>query len=921
MGDQKQDGFLSRIFARRSSPSEATEGEEGARTNGAGEISWADNRERPVSGLVSKVLRSERSLIVTGYQDFLSALTIILDCVPDVAKRPEGSIRIVFGTNTESSQALGGTGRSVSDEARSYFLGSRGLSVSNLADLRAILALEAIEKGAITFRAYDPALAAAKIGRRPAMLHAKLFIGVDCVLAGSANFSNAGIRHNLEFADDVSRFPELAAARRDSAEAFWEMGTDWTETALEILRSLIRRVSAEEAAARAVVELNSFLPWKVAGNTTAGRPPQPFQTELIYEAAGTVYEHGFAFVEAPTGAGKTDIGKHLAAVLPVTHGETVSSAGERADQRRLGALALVPASVIGNWDRNRSSNLSLVKHSFLSRKRSEEIEELDAINRTIRSSASMIVDESHRMSSRYLAPSARSLVFEQSPAIWTACLSATLMGNQGLDGLLAFHEKRSSIYVPPQITDDINAHMNKVRRRSELLGALQNLEERLSAQETQADLFEGPDILAGEIDRTRQIIKSERLEPRDIQADLALSLAPFVVRRQRHCIGESADRTPGRFTYPIIRMARRDTRLDDAQSQIIARIKVLAEAITTGTTLISADPKRAGQAEIRFHDKSRIHIRNFLAVLRSSVAFARIEWLRERDSEGDQRGRKSIGESLRRAEASSRRALHVPPGELQEELPPPDDESATPICDRIRRLLESPALQSIDEMRAHEMLEILNRHVQVIFLAERIGVLDVYARHLAQLAKKDAEIFVVAPGAALMKSKKRVIHLRSGSEAQDYLAIDGKRAAPLKQRAMFLTFQMAEGINLQRAAALGIIGITSDIKSMIQGLGRIDRIDSPHSKIHYYTFDLPGLVLSSDHKARERVTSIALLSGVGASELPSELVEFSAGDVTGLIVEQIQRKRDLRQNNKFDMVTSLSRRLDQVVLDQVRNSR
>ena len=94
-----------------------------------------------------------------------------------------------------------------------------------------------------------------------------------------------------------------------------------------------------------------------------------------------------------------------------------------------------------------------------------------------------------------------------------------------------------------------------------------------------------------------------------------------------------------------------------------------------------------------------------------------------------------------------------------------------------------------------------------------------------------------------------------------------------------MTFQMAEGINLQRARALGIIGVTSDIKSMLQGLGRIDRIDSPHSKITYTTFDVPGLVLSSDKKGRDRIESIALLSGVGAADLADEYLEFSAGDL------------------------------------------
>ena len=100
--------------------------------------------------------------------------------------------------------------------------------------------------------------------------------------------------------------------------------------------------------------------------------------------------------------------------------------------------------------------------------------------------------------------------------------------------------------------------------------------------------------------------------------------------------------------------------MSDQQRQIIERIKALAECITTWITLVSADPQRAGQIEIKFHDKSRIRIRDFLALLRASVTFAREEWVRERDSEADQIGRASIGEDLRRAEKQNTRRIAVP---------------------------------------------------------------------------------------------------------------------------------------------------------------------------------------------------------------------------------------------------------------------
>ncbi|MGX0977714.1 hypothetical protein ACSSVY_003449 [Roseovarius sp. MBR-51] len=88
--------------------------------------------------------------------------------------------------------------------------------------------------------------------------------------------------------DDANTWPDLANVRRAAAEQYWEMGRNWTETALEILRSLICLVTPEEAIARTVHEATNFTPWRVAGETSAGRPPQPFQADLVYEAAGTV---------------------------------------------------------------------------------------------------------------------------------------------------------------------------------------------------------------------------------------------------------------------------------------------------------------------------------------------------------------------------------------------------------------------------------------------------------------------------------------------------------------------------------------------------------------------------------------------------------------------------------------------------------
>ena len=175
MADSERRGLISRFFSRTANSAHEASGS-GTPRPPEDEV-WADNATRPVGGLVAAALREPRCLIVTGYQDFLSSLTILLDAVGDLNGRPPGSVRIVFGTNTETRRDLGGAGRPVAEEARRHFLGARGLSVVDLADLRAVLAMDATERGIIELRAYDPALAEAELGRRPPMLHAKLFIG------------------------------------------------------------------------------------------------------------------------------------------------------------------------------------------------------------------------------------------------------------------------------------------------------------------------------------------------------------------------------------------------------------------------------------------------------------------------------------------------------------------------------------------------------------------------------------------------------------------------------------------------------------------------------------------------------------------------------------------------------------------------
>ena len=108
------------------------------------ELVWATNGDRSVQILVEGVLNGANALVVTGYQDFLSAMSIILRVRTSIVSEPPKTIRILFGTNTDNQTSMDGGGRELSEEAREHFLETRGLSLRSLDELRAVLAYDAI---------------------------------------------------------------------------------------------------------------------------------------------------------------------------------------------------------------------------------------------------------------------------------------------------------------------------------------------------------------------------------------------------------------------------------------------------------------------------------------------------------------------------------------------------------------------------------------------------------------------------------------------------------------------------------------------------------------------------------------------------------------------------------------------------------
>ena len=278
-------------------------------------------------------------------------------------------------------------------------------------------------------------------------MHAKMVSSALGVVQGSANFSRGGLYRNIE-ADDDLRYDSDAAAVVDAAgeraafaEAILIASTDYNAEALAVLQAPLRTVSPEKAVSRCVAEQKGFRLWRadlLDGLDLAGvRRPFPYQADLVYEAAGTVYESGIAFVCAPAGSGKTAVGKYLAYELALTFKRVVPG-GICGRMEREGAMVITPPRIAKRWGQH-SAMYKVVSYTRLNMPRNHQ---------ALRRASVHIVDESHRVAPGLTEVSQRAEAMEDAPPAWTVFLSATQLGNHDVDSLTHFQEKRASLFMP-----------------------------------------------------------------------------------------------------------------------------------------------------------------------------------------------------------------------------------------------------------------------------------------------------------------------------------------------------------------------------------------------------------------------------------------------------------------------------------------
>ena len=88
-------------------------------------------------------------------------------------------------------------------------------------------------------------------------LHAKIYLGDDGATIGSSNFTESGLRLQMEANARFSASQERVryAELEQIAENLWTMGRDYRDELIALLEQLLRLVSWQEALARACAEL------------------------------------------------------------------------------------------------------------------------------------------------------------------------------------------------------------------------------------------------------------------------------------------------------------------------------------------------------------------------------------------------------------------------------------------------------------------------------------------------------------------------------------------------------------------------------------------------------------------------------------------------------------------------------------------
>jgi hypothetical protein len=780
-----------------------------------------------VAAQVDEDLRGSRApLVITGF----AALDRIVDFFARLPVDFTGPARFVLGSEPFASRRRAHPldGHEVEQEITDYWL-ERGISI--LLSGKVLRAIEHIEAGRVAVRC------ARAGGRR---IHAKVYVGDEAATVGSSNLTAAGmggqVEANARFerrGDDAARYAELVQL----AENIWELAVPYDPALVALLRQLLCVVRWQEALARACAELLEG-EWArryvesvaLSGDTALW----PSQIAGIAQAVWMIENVGSVLCADATGSGKTRLGAGLVRAVV----RRIWSTGRmRSD---LPVLICPPETVREAWQREFvacGQPMQPYSHGVLSRQETRGHEE---VVQAVRRAQVLAVDEAHNFLNN------------------TSHRTRRLLGNMA-DHVVLF------------TATPINRGPQDLLAIIDLLGA-DNLDPR------GMKVFE-------RIWRRRRGAR-EIFSPGE-REELQRELQRFTLRRTKAELNQRIDAEPDRYRDRFGRPCRYPEHVprvyaceEPERDRALAReVRALAEGLRGLVNLraaleLPAHWREEGIDDARYLDwrlkgaagLARHHV---MATLRSSRA-ALVEHI-----QGTQAACVAfdLSESFKDTATGNvvaslaTAAGHPPESTLAAPLPEwlGDPRAHAQACDEERATYERIAAlagQISDARERAKVLHlagILDRHALVVAFDSRLITLSVLQRGLHARGVAQA---LIATGASAMGRRRINKLFAPGSAARGVVAL--------------CSDSMAEGVNLQAAAAMVHLDMPSVVRIAEQRVGRVDRMDSPHVRIEaWWPHDAPEFALRTDELFIERHQLVAEVLGANI-RLPEHLVKSRA---------------------------------------------
>jgi superfamily II DNA or RNA helicase len=833
--DAPPPGFTVDLFSDDQSPLSSTAG-----------MSWPDGHRFPLNldaGKVKDVVlpdlkRAESALLVSGYASLDRLIDFVATC-PD-----ESRPRVMIGHEPHPSrrETYELTGKSLPLEVEHYWL-ERGVSLHLSAKL--LHFIERLKGGVIQAR-YLP-------GDTP--LHAKIYVGDDGATIGSSNFTESGLRLQMEANARFSATQERVryAELKQIAENLWTMGRDYRDELIALLEQLLRVVPWQEALARACAELleGEWAERYLRGDYLADAASLwPSQRQGIAQALYVLSHQGSVLVADATGSGKTRMGVHLI-------GAILDQILRKGRLRQGKAIMVCPPIVESSWEME--SHLAAVpldtySHGKLSHSRSRRHElTIEALRRA----QIMCVDEGHNFLN-FKAQRTQHLL--RNMADHVLLFTATPINKSVVD-LLRIADMLGADNLEP----------STLKAFKKMLG-VRNINRSLTEQEIET--------LRKEIQR-------------------------FTVRRTKKVLNGLIEREPEHYVDKNGRQCRFPQHkpivytLDEPANdrELAQQIRDLADQLIGATHFVKTIEmpeilRQQGVSEESFLQgrlnsakklaryvvtsslrSSRAALVEHLVGTHQAIAQLSIKRFKKSNATGD-----VLGQLGRIAGSPPKNKLRIT---LPDWLTDPiahkaacDRDAATygAILDLVMRLSGQR-----ERRKATHLIGLLKTHQLVLAFDGRPITLAVIRQLIEEMA--DKVTVVVATGDA---------------DSERAFAMETFRLGSKKKRTIGLcSDSLSEGVNLQQASALVHLDMPTVVRIAEQRVGRVDRMDSPHEIIEaWWPEDASEFALSTDERFIERYETVESLLGSNMP-LPDAMQRHDAPVRTEKVIEDFERQAEI----------------------------